>query len=128
MADMRERDRDFTPYRTYFENWREVNKYFYGDYFPLTDYSLERNVWMAWQFALPDRSEGMVQVFRRDESPYVSARFRLHELDADATYTVKDLDAGIIGRFTGRELMNDGLLVTMDELPCAAILVYKRVE
>jgi alpha-galactosidase len=127
-TDMRERDRDFTPYRTYFENWREVNKYFYGDYFPLTDYSLERNVWMAWQFALPDRSEGMVQVFRRDESPYVSARFKLHDLDADAIYAVKDLDVGIIGQFTGRELMNDGLLVTMDELPCAKILVYQKVE
>ncbi|MCL2118492.1 MAG: alpha-galactosidase [Planctomycetaceae bacterium] len=127
-TDMRDRDRDFTPYRTYFENWKEVNRYFYGDFFPLTDYSLENNVWMAWQFSLTDRSEGMVQVFRRSESPYVSARFRLHELDSDADYTVKDLDHGDLGRFSGRELMEKGLLVTMDNVPHAAILLYAKVQ
>ena len=127
-TDLRDRDRDFTPYRTYYENWKEVNKYFYGDFFPLTEYSLERNVWMAWQFGLTDRSEGMVQVFRRGESPYVSAQFRLRELDTDAIYAVKDLDHGEIGQFLGRELMDKGFLVTMEVHPSAKIFVYKKVK
>jgi len=126
-ADMRDRDRDYSPYRTYFQNWKAVNKYFYGDFYPLTEYSLDNTVWMAWQFGLTDRSAGMVQVFRREQSPYTSALFRLHELDTDAVYVVSDLDSNERRRLTGRELMENGLPVSMDGAPAAAILVYKRV-
>ena len=62
---------------------------------------------MAWQFHRPDLGEGVVQVFRRDDSPYESARFKLHGLDATAKYEVENLDGGKETR-TGRELMEAG--------------------
>ena len=55
---------------------------FYGDFWPLTPYSLENNVWMAWQFDRPEAGEGVVQAFRRAENGDESATFRLRGLDA----------------------------------------------
>ena len=63
---------------------RKVAGYFYGDYYPLTSYSLDNSVWMAWQFDRPDLGEGMVQVFRRAEGFYESAHFPLRGLDLEA--------------------------------------------
>ncbi len=127
-ADLRDPEADYGPYQTYYQNWKAVNKYFYGDFFPLTGYSLDADVWMAWQFGMSDASEGMVQVFRREASPYVSAKFKLKELDPAATYVVRDIDAGELGRFNGCELMETGLPVTVEKQPAAVILIYEKIR
>ena len=72
---------DWTKYHRLVAELRKVADYFSGDYYPLTSYSLDNTVWMAWQFDRPELGEGMVQVFRRAESPYESARFRLRGLE-----------------------------------------------
>jgi len=48
-------------------------------------------VWLAWQFDVPEKGEGMVQAFRREQSPYKSVRFPLRGLEADAQYQVSDV-------------------------------------
>jgi alpha-galactosidase len=82
---------------------------------------------MAWQFDRPDLGEGMLQVFRREESPFETARFKLHGLDATAKYEVENLDGGKEIR-TGRELMEAGLAVTINQQPAALVFAYKQVE
>ena len=82
---------------------------------------------MAWQFDRPDLGEGMLQVFRREESPFETARFKLHGLDATAQYEVENLDGGKEIR-TGRELMEAGLAVTINQQPAALVFAYKQVE
>jgi alpha-galactosidase len=117
---------DWTDYHRMVGQWRRVCDYLLGDYYPLTAYSLENNVWMAWQFDRPERSEGMVQVFRRGESPYESARFALRGLEADAQYTLTDLDSGRTQQLAGRQLMQEGLLVTVSQRPQAAVILYQK--
>ena len=51
-------------------------------------------LWLAWQFDVPEKGEGMVQAFRRDKSAFESARFPLAGLDAEARYVVTNLDSG----------------------------------
>jgi hypothetical protein len=67
----------------------------------------------------------MVQVFRRAESPYESARFVLRGLEADSQYTLTDLDSGRTQQLAGRELMQEGLLVTIPQRPQAVVMLYK---
>ena len=69
----------------------------------------------------------MVQIFRREESPFETARFKLHGLDATAKYEVENLDGGKEIR-TGRELMEAGLAVTINQQPAALVFAYKRVK
>ena len=88
------KDLDYELLRKLTDEWRAVAPYYLGDYYPLTPYSLDKNVWMAWQFDRPEAGEGMVQAFRRDECGDAAKTFRLQGLDPAATYEVTDLDVG----------------------------------
>ena len=80
-----------------------MRQYFSGDYYPLTPYSLEATVWMAWQFQRPGQTDGVVQAFRREKAADQEMRLRLKDLDSDAIYELKDLDKTGTERFSGRE-------------------------
>jgi len=77
---MRNKDLDYDSIRRLYGQWLEIGDYYTGDFYPLTPYSLENDVWMAWQFNRSDIGAGMVQAFRRADSFYESARFKLNGL------------------------------------------------
>jgi alpha-galactosidase len=106
--------------------WRQAAGNYYGDYYPLTPWSLDAAAWMAWQFDTPAKGEGMIQAFRRPDSPFETARFKLRGLDAKASYAIKDLDAPAETTFTGADLMEKGLPVTIKDTPGAALITYRR--
>ena len=125
--DVRRTDLDYDELRRLTQQFDRISPYYLGDYYPLTGYGLGKDLWMAWQFDRPDLGEGMVQIFRREESPFETARFKLHGLDATAKYEVENLDGGKEIR-TGRELMEVGLAVTINQQPAALVFAYKRVK
>ncbi len=108
--------------------WRSIAQLYYGDFWPLTPYSTESTSWMAWQFDNPAEGQGMIQAFRRADSPFESARFRLRGLQPGASYIVKDPDSGNESRYLGSDLIDPGLPVSIRNRPSVAILVYHRVE
>jgi alpha-galactosidase len=125
-ADVRKPGVDWETIRRVASQWREVAPAFLGDFHPLTPYSLDATVWMAWQFDRPEAGEGFVQVFRRADSVYEAGRFKLQGLDPEARYKVRDQDQPeALRELSGRELMEKGLLVTLDRRPGAAILTYR---
>ncbi len=124
--DMRNREIDYAALRTLYQQWLELVPCMLGDYYPLTPYRIEADQWMAWQFDLPEEGRGMVQVFRRSGSPYESARFTLRGLDEAATYAVKDADTGQTTEYTGKDLMEKGVLASCPTQPQALLLSYQR--
>ncbi len=108
------------------EQYLRLRPFYYGDYYRLTVYSQDRTAWMAWQFDRPDLGEGMVQAFRRDKSPYESARLRLHGLDPHARYALTDLDTVGVTQMTGQELLANGLPIAIRDCPGAVVETYKR--
>ena len=112
--------------RKLYHEWLEIAPNYFGDYYPLTPYSLEQNVWSAVQFNRPAAGTGHVQAFRRADCIYESGRIPLRGLDPGATYVIKDFDAPAPASATGRELMEEGLLVTIPERPGAATLLYRK--
>ena len=108
--------------------WRSIADLYYGDYYPLTPYSTEPTAWLAWQFNDPGAHKGMVQAFRRPESPFESARFRLSGLEPEASYSVRDLDTGAQARHTGKALMETGLSVNVVHGAGAVVLVYSKAQ
>ena len=124
--DMRRKDLDYEMIRRVMGQWREFAKCYFGDYYPLTPYSLEEHVWIGWQFNCPETGEGMVQAFRRAESCYEVARFKLHGLNPDALYILHNLDVPGTIQMTGRQLAESGLSVSIKEQPGSAVIVYKR--
>jgi len=110
------------------EQWRRVAPRYYGDYYPLTPFSRTEDVWIGWQFNRPREGDGVVQLFRRKDAPYVTGRFRLCGLDPSARYEVDDLDAKKPAVTGGKELMADGLLVRMRNAPQAKVFLYQRIK
>ncbi len=110
------------------KQWRSMTEFYYGDYYPLTAWSLDKTAWMAWQFDRPERGDGVVQAFRRPESPFDSARFPLRGLDPEARYSVTDADGAPPREFDGRELMDRGLAVGIPARPGAVILKYTKTQ
>ncbi len=108
--------------------WRSIASLYYGDFWPLTPYSTEPTTWMAWQFDNSAEGKGMIQAFRRPESPFEAARFRLRGLSANASYMIKDLDSGKESRYAAKDLMEPGLELKITNHPGVAILAYRQVE
>jgi len=124
--DVRRKDLDYDMIRRVLSQWRRYADFYFGDYYPLTPYNLDPSLWMAWQFDLPEKGEGMVQVFRRDKSVYESARFKLVGLDPGAHYAVTNLDSGERKTISGRELTEKGLTVSVPDQPGDAVITYSR--
>lgn len=121
-------DVGFAQLRRLVDQWRAIADYYLGDYYPLTPYSLENDVWMAWQYDCPEIGEGFVQAFRRAECVYESARFKLRGLTPDARYAVTNVDTDETIHLSGRELLDKGVLIALTDQPGSAIMTYKRSD
>jgi alpha-galactosidase len=128
LFDVRVKDIDYDALRRLIEGWRKINKYYYGDYYPLTPYSLDDTAWIGWQFNDLEKEGGMIQMFRRPKSVYESGRFKLRGLEAEAKYVLTELNSNLSVSMTGRELAENGLLITIDKCPAAAVYVYKKAK
>ena len=127
--DMRDKKLDYDLMRRLTSEFARIAHYWLGDYYPLTAFTTDQDAWMAWQFDVPETGEGMVQVFRRAESPYCGAQFKLHGLDPAARYALTDLDVqDQTTTRTGRELLEQGLSVGITNKPAAVVLTYKRLN
>ncbi len=125
--DMRVKEIDYATLRQLHKQRREIVSYYYGDFYPLTPYSLENNVWMAWQFNCPEIGEGMVQAFRRQGSDTQSYQYGLLGLEPDAEYELTNFDVPQTIKITGRELMENGLVVNIPDQPGAVVIKYKKI-
>ncbi|MPM86688.1 hypothetical protein SDC9_133779 [bioreactor metagenome] len=125
------------------EEWKENAYCLYGDYYPVTPYSIDDQSWIGWQFDLPvnddlqylkgegdynKNGEGMLQLFMRKDSPYKTAKIKLHGLQPRGIYSVKNYNTGIISEYTGNYLMNDGLEVEMTKSPDSALYHYTLIK
>ena len=85
---------------------RENQKYWYGDFYPLTRASTAPDAWAAYQFYRPDLNAGIVLAFRRGESKYPALEVSLRAINPKATYQVETIDsrARTTKTMTGAEL------------------------
>jgi alpha-galactosidase len=113
--------------RSALEQYRSIQKYFYGDYYPLTQYSQADDAWMAYQLDLADAGEGMVVVLKRPLSSYTHAAFALHALQKDASYELTNLNTHQKKTFSGSELMGKGLEVQLLNKPDSGVFCYRRL-
>ena len=126
--DVRDKGLDYDSLRRMCSQWRAISEYYYGDYYPLTAYKTGEDTWAAFQFDRPESGDGMVETFRRPDSPFEAARFQLRGLEPGARYALTDLDAAGSKVLTGRELMDEGLPVVIKAKPGAVVITYQRVK
>jgi len=130
---------DFNLLDKWMDEWRENSYCLYGNFFPVTPYSIDDKSWIGWQFDLPKdddiqylkadglynrTGEGMLQIFMRKNTPYKTAKIKLKGLSPSGIYTVKDYNTGSISEYSGDYLMNEGLEVEMTHSPDSALFHY----
>jgi alpha-galactosidase len=71
---------------------KENQRFFYGDFYPLTSPTLEKDQWMAYQFHRADLNAGIVLAFRHSESSYAALGARLQGINPGRTYRVEFID------------------------------------
>ncbi len=99
---------------------------FTGDFYPLGAYSTSSDAWMAWQFHRADLDQGVLQVFRRQDSREDNNTYRLEGLDEDASYELTDLDNGQTWNVEGTDLMDHGFRCELHSKPSAAVYTYRK--
>ncbi len=127
--DLRVKEIDYASLRRLFGAWRDISRYYYGDYYPLTPYTQADDAWIAWQFNRPESGDGVVQAFRRGKAAEETVRLKLRGLDPKATYVVKVVDGAEAldaKQWSGAELMGEGLPVRLRDHPAAAVISYTR--
>jgi len=123
--DMRRKDLNYESARKLLGQWRKIAPCFFGDYYPLTQYSLADDAWIGWQFDRPAEGDGFVQVFRRAGSIYRAADLKMHGLDPEKRYSVTNLDTEKAVIASGRDLMGQGLPVEITARPGTGLYAYK---
>lgn len=126
--DQRDANIDWANLKRIMDQWTAFAPNYYGDYYPITPYSLKESEWIGWQFHRPEEGKGMAQAFRRPSSVYVTAQLPLMGLDPDGRYAVTNVDyPDAKQEFSGKDLMETGLPVTMEDKPAAVIYVYEKM-
>jgi len=127
--DVRDRKLDYDFLRKTVGEWRQYAPNYLGDFYPLTSYTTSNDAWLAWQFDRPEEGRGVVQAFRRTQSVYESARFKLRGLEVSARYVATDVDNPDGSReVTGAELVERGLLVVIPNQPAAKVMTYRKMN
>lgn len=112
--------------RELINQYLNIQKYFYGDYYTLTGYSTTRDVWIAWQLDRPEMGEGLIQAFRRENCSQELSMLILKGLEKDSKYILTDLDSSTSYMIAGEELMKTGLAVSIKQQPGSSMILYKK--
>lgn len=91
----------------------------------MTPFNLGEDCWLAWQYNRPDTGRGIVQAFRRPQSTESTLHVMLLGLDQDASYEVRNVDEDSPIVLSGRELVRQGVSITLNEPRSAAMYTYR---
>lgn len=107
--------------------YRAVQPYFYGDFYPLLPYSRDAEAWTAWQWDRPESKDGLMMILRRPQSPFSFMEVRPRHLNPDATYEVEirsTYDQAPIQRMKGSELAH--LQLQLSSAPSSVLIFYRQ--
>jgi alpha-galactosidase len=108
--------------------YREVQPYFYGDFYPLLAYTPSLDTWAMWQLDRPDLKSGVVLLLRRQQSPFTTLKLPLRAIDPAAQYDVEVRHGAAkepAKQMSGKDLV--GLEVVIPDQPGSALVFYKKL-
>lgn len=105
--------------------YRDIRPYMIGNYYPLTYGGLDTTRYLAMQFD-EIAQEGMALIYKRENVEENKYTLKLNGLDPNKTYVLYDYDNPEASfELSGKELMEEGTELTINETPKAVIIVYK---
>jgi len=103
-------------------------KFWYGDFYPLTDTVTGKRDLTVFQLHRSDLNAGLVYMFRRDDSPYSVFEANLRGIDPEAKYVLRYMPGYTVARteeITGAELSK--LLIHVPEKRSCLVIRYAAI-
>lgn len=126
--DARIKEADYPLLRTLLKQWEEIRDDYYGDFYTLTSYSLEPDIWIGWEFFRPENGTGFFQLFNRPASIYDSGMCKLKGLNRGKQYRITDMDTGEHQFFNGTELSDKGCRITFTQAPQSKLFRIEEMK
>lgn len=106
----------------------DIRKHMVGNYYPLACGKLDTEKYLAMQFDT-DAQEGMALIYKRENVKENTYHLVLNGLESDTLYEVYDYDLPEVKiRKTGKQLMTEGMTLTINDTPKAVIVLYSAVK
>jgi alpha-galactosidase len=107
---------------------KRLRKYYFGDYYPLTDVTADPRDWCVVQYHRPVEEDGMIVLFRRPKSRFAGyVLCDAREIKPEAYYEVtqaRSYEPSKSIRMKGAELQR--MRVDIDDCPGSVVIEYKR--
>ena len=119
-------DFDFETAEKSIGETKKLQPFWNGDFYPLTQPTLDESVWSAYQLALPDC--GAVYVFRRAKSKEMQMVFAIQGLDAQKQYRLTFTDEHFNSWeeiYSGQKLLS-GLEIQIEKPRSSMVITYKE--
>ena len=100
--------------------WRELSKYYYSDFYPLTDFSKSPEAWRAWEYYDPSSRSGAVQLFRGPESGEPEITLKFYGVD-NGKYRLRSANGSFDVTVSGRQLKKGYAFILPDAGSCDII-------
>ena len=126
--DINSKEHSLPELQKYFQEFKRLRPYYYSDYYPLTNTEnmTKDNVWLAYQLNRPDKGDGIIVAFRRENCNEESILVKLRGLDKNADYEFLDEDSGNKIIQKGEEI-SKGISLSLTEKQKSLLLSYKQV-
>ena len=106
------------------DEYHRLSAYFCCDYYPLLKPDYENDTWTAWQYDRPEKSDGVILVFRKSKSPHYAARLSLGGVKPGTVYTFTEA-GGDKFELTAGELAENGFNVVIDAAAESRVWFYQ---
>lgn len=104
--------------------YQDIRSYMVGNYYPLDNGGLDTSAYLTMQFD-KDAQSGTALIYKRENVTDSTYTLRLSGLDPEKTYEYYDYDTPDIKyEKSGKELMESGVALTINETPKAVIILY----
>jgi alpha-galactosidase len=106
---------------------KRCKRYFFGDYYPLTNQQRNPAAWTAYHLYLPAERAGMLVALRREKSDTRAMTFDLLTIDPARQWEFEDYDKGRTWTVSGQELRQHGFEVIIPNRRDSRLIFYRAV-
>lgn len=110
------------------KEYLRVRPYLSCDLYALTQTGDASDIWSAVRYDRPEQEDGVILIYRREDSPYVQSCFPFTHVKKEVDYCFEDADTGETFTVSGKDLLENGLSITVDIRKTAKVMFYHRVE
>ena len=103
---------------------KRCKKYFFGDYYPLTQQQRNPAAWTAYHLYLPAEQEGMILALRRAKSDVRAMTFDLLTIAPAKRWKFEDYDSGDTWFVSGKQIREEGFKVDIPNRRDSRLIFY----